>query len=122
MTGRKTIPKTKRMDTITEKLPNGDFAKAVLEKHIRDTKVGTAEDMDKGIKSPQSIREYIGLLLDAGMIEKRKKNMYRVTEMAKTPGKIEVEVKSQLKVPLVRDLLERALAGIDGVTIIDEVV
>lgn len=117
MTGKKIVKKTTRMTAIVQKLPDGDFGKATLEKTIQDTKVG-----GEGINNRQSKQEYIGLLLDAGMIEKRRMNMYRVTDAARTPGQIIVVVESELRIPLVRDLLKRALAGIEGITIIDEVV
>ncbi len=48
-------------------------------------------------------------------------NMYQVTDAARTPGQIMITVESKLRVPLVRDLIKRALAGTEGVTIIDEV-
>jgi hypothetical protein len=111
MTGKKIVKKTTRMTAIVQKLPDGDFGKATLEKTIQDTKVG-----GEGINNRQ------GLLLDAGMIEKRRMNMYRVTNAARTPGQIIVVVESELRIPLVRDLLKRALADIEGITIIDEVV
>lgn len=116
MTGKKIVPKKTRMNAIVQKLPDGDFGKAVLEKTIQDTKVGGV-----GINNRQSKQEYIGLLLDAGMIEKRRMNMYQVTDAARTPGQIMITVESKLRIPLVRDLIKRALAGTEGVTIIDEV-
>lgn len=117
MIGKKTVPKTTRTIAITKALPDGDFGKAELEKRIRGTKIDGA-----GINNRQSVQEYIGLLLDTGMIEKRRQDRYRVTKAAKTAGQIVITVESTLRVPLIRDLLERALQGIDGVTIIDEVI
>lgn len=116
MTGNKIVPKTTRMTAIVKKLPNGNFGRSILEKTIRETKIE-----DRGIKSPQSIREYIGLLLDADMIIRSGKN-YRVTDAARTPGQIIVTVESELRIPLVKDLIKRALAGTAGVKVIDEVI
>jgi len=116
MTGRKTVPKTIRMTAIMKKLPDSDFGRAVLEKTIRETKV-----LEKGINSRQSVQEYIGLLLDADMIIRRGQN-YRVTIEARTPGEIVIAVESELRIPLVKDLIRRALAGTDGVLLIDEVI
>jgi hypothetical protein len=114
MTGKKIVKKTTRMTAITKKLPYDDFGKAVLEKTIRETRIDGA-----GINNRQSVQEYIGLLLDADVIIRRGQQ-YRVTLEARTPGQIIVVVESELRIPLVRDLLKRALAGIEGITIIDE--
>jgi len=111
MAGIKTVPKTKRMAAIVETLPESDFGVAELEKRIRQTHV-----MGQGITSRQSVQEYIGLMLNAGMIIRRGQH-YRVTQEARTPGKIVVTTPSELQVELVIDLVKRALDGTAGITV-----
>jgi len=112
MIGIKTVPKKTRMAAIVKALPAEDsFDKELLENTIRNTEVG-----GRGIHSDQSVREYIGLLLDDGMIIRRD-GRYRVTLEAVTPGKILVTTESELQTPLIIDLITRALAGTDGVTV-----
>jgi len=112
MEGIKTVPKKTRMRYIMKALPAKDsFGKEILEATIQNTEVG-----GRGIHSDQSVREYIGLLLDAGMIIRRD-NRYRVTLEAVTPGKILVTTESELQTPLIIDLITRALNGTEGVTI-----
>jgi hypothetical protein len=115
MSELKIVPKTTRMTAIVATLPKDDFGVAVLEKRIRQTHVG-----GRGITSRQSVQEYIGLMLNAGMIIRRGQH-YRVTLEARTPGTIVVTTRSELQIPLVIDLIERALAGTEGVKIIEEV-
>ena len=115
MSKLKIVPKTTRMTAITKALPDGDISRALLEKTIRETRVG-----ERGINNRQSVHEYVGMLLDANMIARRGQN-YRVTVAARTPGQIVIAVESELRVPLVRDLIERAIDGTEGVKIIDEV-
>ena len=111
---KKIIPKKTRMTAILKKLPQGDFGSAELEKTIRSTRV---DDDDIGINNRQTTQEYVGLLVTAGMIETRREGRYRVTEAARTTGTITITVDSMLRAPLVRDLIKRALAGAEGVTI-----
>jgi len=112
MGGIKTVPKKTRMAAIVKAMPDkGSFDKELLENTIKNTRVG-----ERGINSEQSVREYIGLLLDAGMIIRRDER-YRVTIEAVTPGKILVTTPSELQTPLIIDLITRALNGTEGVTI-----
>ena len=115
MVGNTIVPKKTRMIAIVKTLPDGDFGKAELEKRIRETKVG-----GDGLNNRQSIQEYTGLLITEGMIETRRKGLYRVTAAARTAGTVTINVDSLLRLPLVRDLITRALDGTEGVTI-DEV-
>ena len=111
---KKIIPKKTRMTAILKKLPPGDFGRVELEKTIRSTRV---DDDDIGINNRQTTQEYVGLLVTAGMIETRREGRYRITEAARTAGTITINVDSMLRRPLVIDLITRALAGTEGVTI-----
>lgn len=106
------VPKTTRMVAITKALPDDVFSRSTLEECIGDTIIG-----GRGIKSPQSVREYVGALQDAGLIELMRQGRYRVTAAATTPGQIVVDVESKLRIPLVLDLIRRALDGTEGVTV-----
>jgi hypothetical protein len=98
---------------IAKNLPNGWFGRAVLEKAIRST----------GITSRQSADSHVGDMLLAGWIvqplaeDKQRPGKFRLSDRAMETGEIRIHVDPAIRIPEVQVLIEKALAGIDYVTI-----
>ena len=105
--GDKMIHRIDRVRMIAKNLPDDWFGRAVLEKAILNT----------GITSKQSVDSYVSGMLLAGWIEQARPGKFRLSDRAMETGEIRIHVDPAIRIPEVRVLIEKALAGIDYVSI-----
>ena len=105
--GDKMIHRIDRVRMIAKSLPDGWFGRAVLERAIRNT----------GITSKQSVDSYVSGMLLAGWIEQARPGKFRLSDRAMETGEIRIHVDPAIRIPEVQVLIDKALAGIDYVSI-----
>ena len=108
--GDKMIHRIDRVRMIAKNLPDNWFGRAVLEKEIRNAG-------EPKIRSRQSVDSYVSGMLLAGWIEKGREGKFRLSDRAMETGEIRIHVDPAIRIPDVQVLIDKALAGIDYVTI-----